>query len=265
MTISRRQKAEITRLFYAEHLSCNAIAESLNIHHDTVKSHLNALNSTSKPARRYKITDPYQDFIEESLNKYPKLRATRIASMLKERGFKGSISTVRACVQKIRPGCKKAFLPLAFIEGEQAQVDWAHFGTMNVENTSRKFYCFVMVLAYSRAIFAHFTFDQRMASFLWCHVLAFRYFGGISRSLLYDNLKSVVLNRDGRDIEFNPVFMEFSGHYRFATKACNPRAGWEKGRVERAIRYVRDNFYYGRSFRDINDLNQQLNTQRFRE
>jgi hypothetical protein len=80
----------------------------------------------------------------------------------------------------------------------------------------------------------------------------------VARHLLFDNLKSVVLDRDGRDIRFHPTHLEFSGHYHFKAEACNPRSGWEKGRVERSIRYLRDGFFCGRQFKDIDDLNHQL-------
>lgn len=236
----------------------NAIAEALGVHHDTVKS---ALDTSRFNARRVKdpgLIDCYLPFIEKALETYPKLRATRVKKMIEGRGYRGSVETVRRALREMRPRFMKAYLPMTMIDGEQAQIDWAHFGQIAVGNTKRKLSCFVMVLAYSRAMFAHFTFDQQMENFLRSHVLGFHYLGGVARYLLYDNLRSVVLERDGRHIKFHPTHLEFSGHYHFRAEACNPRAGWEKGRVERSIRYIRESFYYGRSFKDIDDLNAQL-------
>lgn len=258
LTISAKTRAEIKRLFHAEHFTMNAIAVALAVHHDTVKDALDTKKFNVSRVKGPGLIDPYRPFIESALEKYPKLRSTRLKRMIADRGYKGSVETVRRAANEIRPKFVKAFMPLTMIEGEQAQVDWAHFGGMEVENTYRKLYCFVMILAFSRAIFAFFTFDLKMETFLRCHILAFRYLGGVARHLLYDNLKSVVLDRDGRDIRFHPTHLEFSGHYHFKAEACNPRAGWEKGRVERSIRYLRDAFFYGRQFKDIDDLNRQL-------
>jgi transposase len=258
MTITPQIQAEIKRLFYAEHFTMNAIAEALGIHHDTVKADLDTSKFNSFLCRRTSMLDPYLPVIEETLRLYPKIRCTRIMQLLRDRGYQGRISILRQVVKGLRPKATVAFMPLTMLPGEQAQVDWAHFGKLPVENTERKLSCFVLVLSFSRAMFACFTFDQTMESFLRSHIKAFQYLGGISRKLLYDNLKTVVLGRAGGDIDFNPNHLEFAGHYRFKPEACNVRSGWEKGRVERSIRYIRDNFFAARHFRDIADANRQL-------
>lgn len=258
MSLPPATRAEIKRLFHAEHFSMNAIAEALSVHHDTVKDVLDTSRFNAHRVKDPGLIDPYLPFIEKAMETYPKLRATRVKKMIAGRGYRGSVETVRRALRQIRPRYMKAYLPMTMIDGEQAQIDWAHFGQIDVGDTKRKLSCFVMVLAYSRAIFAHFTFDQKMENFLRAHVLGFHYLGGVARYLLYDNLKSVVLERDGRHIKFHPTHLEFSGHYHFRAEACNPRSGWEKGRVERSIRYIRESFYYGRSFKDIDDLNDQL-------
>ena len=97
-----------------------------------------------------------------------------------------------------------------------------------------------------------------MESFLRSHVLAFRYLGGVARRHRYDNLKSAVVDRHGSAVRFNQNLLEFAGHYRFEPSACNPYSGHEKGKVERNIRYVRDNFFAGRHFRSLEDANEQL-------
>ena len=103
-----------------------------------------------------------------------------------------------------------------------------------------------MVLSYSRMIYVEFTLSQNMEDFLAAHVHAFRFFGGVPKKILYDNLKTVVLSRVGKDIRFNPRFMDFAGAHLFEPVPCNIRAGWEKGKVESGIRYIRISFLAGR-------------------
>jgi hypothetical protein len=116
---------------------------------------------------------------------------------------------------------------------------------------------FVMVLSYSRQIFLRFFLDARMENFLRGHVGAFASFGGVPRVLLYDNLKSAVLERQGQAIRFHPTLLALAGHYRFEPRPVAVARGNEKGRVERAIRYVRENFFAAREFADLDDLNAQ--------
>ena len=115
-----------------------------------------------------------------------------------------------------------------------------------------------MVLGWSRAVFAMFTLDQTLESFVRCHVRAFEAFGGVPRALLYDNLKTAVLERNGDHIRFHPRLLELAGHYHFATKPCAPYRGNEKGKVERQIRYLRYSFFDARAFSSVDDLNAQL-------
>jgi hypothetical protein len=115
-----------------------------------------------------------------------------------------------------------------------------------------------MVMAHSRAVFARFGYDQKLESFLHGHIQAFNYFNGVPRSLLYDNLKSAVIERQAGLIKFNNNLLELCAHYRFIPKACQPYAGNQKGRVERTIRYLRENFFEARKFADLADLNHQL-------
>ena len=251
--------AKIKHLFYAQHYTMNAIGDSLGIHHSTVKG---VLDLAGKPHRTRAVCEtllsPYRTVIEELLDKTPKLRSTRIIQILQDRGYTGGITQVRTLVAELRPKKMRAFLALNVFPGEQAQVDWASFGSMKVGRGERKLSCFVMTLAYSRATFAVFTFDQTLESFFRCHILAFDYLGGIPRTTLTDNLKSAVLERQGKSVGFNPKYLAMSAHYAFLPKAANVRAGWEKGRVERTIRYVRDNFFAGREFKDLDHANSEL-------
>src|SRR5262249_49701637 len=125
-------------------------------------------------------------------------------------------------------------------------------------NAQSSLCCFVMVLSYSRAVYAHFALDMSMESFLRGHVGAFEAFGGVARAILYDNLKSVVLERNGDAVRFNPRLLELAGHYHFAPKPCAPYRGNEKGKVQRTICYLRDGFFAARRFNGVEDLNAQL-------
>ena len=116
---------------------------------------------------------------------------------------------------------------------------------------------FVMVLSWSRQIFLRFYLNQRMESFLRGHVAAFNAWGSLPRVLLYDNLKSAVLERRDDAIRFHPTLLALSAHYHFEPRPVAVARGNEKGRVERAIRYIRDNFFAGRQWTDIDDLNAQ--------
>lgn len=116
---------------------------------------------------------------------------------------------------------------------------------------------FVLVLSYSRRIFVRFFLGARMENFLRGHEAAFQAWQAVPRVLLYDNLKSAVLERRGDAIRFHPTLLEFAGHHRYEPRPVAVARGNEKGRVERAIRYLRDNFWPARTFRDLDDLNTQ--------
>jgi transposase len=202
---------------------------------------------------------PYRAFVEQTLAQYPRLRATRICDMLRERGYSGSVYAVRRLARKMRPISRhEAFFRLTVLPGEQAQVDWGSFGKIRIGRGERVLSCFVMVLAWSRATFARFTLDQTLESFVRCHTEAFERFGGAPRSVLYDNLKSVVLERQGDLIRFHPRILELAGHYHFAPTPVGVARGNEKGRVERRIRDLRESFFAARSFSSVDDLNRQL-------
>lgn len=258
--IPAEQRARIRRLFYAEHWKVGTIATELGVHHDTVRRAIEAERFVSRADARVvaSILDPYKAFINDTLTQHPRLRASRLFDMIRERGYGGSEIVVRRYVRKIRPLPREAFFKLETMPGEQAQVDWASFGKIRIGNATRNLSCFVMVLGFSRAHFARFVLDQRMENFLGSHVLAFEAFGGVPRTILYDNLKSVVVERIGEHVRFHPRILELAGHYHFAPKPCAPYRGNEKGKVERAIQYLRHSFFAARRYSSLADLNEQL-------
>ena len=259
MTIAPDLVAQILRLHTVEKWRVGTIARQLHVHRDAVRRVLAGSRAPvhTSPLRPGRI-DPYRPFILATLEKFPTLTAARLHAMVAERGYVGGPSHFRLLVAQMRPRPPaEAYLRLRTLPGEQAQVDWAHFGHLQIGRARRSLMAFVMVLSHSRMVFLRFFLDARMDNFLRGHVLAFVAFGGVARVLLYDNLKSAVLERVGDAIRFNPTLLALAGHYRFEPRPVAPARGNEKGRVERAIRYIRDGFFAGRSFTDLDDLNAQ--------
>ena len=202
--------------------------------------------------------DPFVPFILETWTRYPKLPASRIYRMCCERGFTGRPDYFRQRVARYRPRPRaEAYLRLKTRPGEQGQVDWGHFGHVTIGRARRPLVAFVCVLSWSRALSFRFYLGQQTENFLRGHQHAFRIWGGAPRVLLYDNLKSAVLERVGDAIRFNPLLLAFAGHHRFEPRPVARARGNEKGRVERAISYMRRSFFLGRAWRDLADLNAQ--------
>ena len=258
--IPREVDAEIRRLFYAEHWRIHTIAEALGVHHETVHQAIERDRFVrTGPQIRPSRLDPYKAFITATLEQHPRLRATRLFEMVRGRGYPGSVIQVRRYVRTVRPQTRaEAYLRLETLPGEQAQVDWGNFGALQVGRARRRLSCFVLVLSWSRALYARFALDQTLESFLRGHVEAFTALGGVPREILYDNLKSVVLERVGDHIRFHPRILELAGHYHYAPKPCAVARGNEKGRVERKVSFLRHSFFAARAFSSVADLNAQL-------
>ncbi|WP_367949111.1 IS21 family transposase [Paraburkholderia sp. NMBU_R16] len=259
MTIAVELEAQILRLYHVEKWRCGTIANQLHVHHTTVQRVLaQAGLPRHGPPLRSSMIEPYLPFIRQTLEKFPKLTASRMYAMVRERGYKGAPDHFRHLISLHRPRPPaEAFLRLRTLPGEQGQVDWAHFGHIEIGRARRPLMAFVMVLSYSRDLYLRFFLDARMENFLRGHIGAFNAWCGLPSVLLYDNLKSAVLERQGDAIRFHPKLLAFAGHYRFEPRPVAVARGNEKGRVERAIRHVRDAFFAARKFADLADLNAQ--------
>lgn len=256
--VPRELEATILRLHFAEHWPVGTIASQLGVHHEVVERVLRQAGLPAAPQDRPTLLDPYVAFIKETWAKYPRLHASRLWDMCRARGYPGAKDHFRHAVRPYRPQpVGEAFLRLKTLPGEQAQVDWAHFGKVRIGQAERPLVAFVAVLSWSRAIFLRFYVGQQGENFLRGHEGAFARWGGVPRVCLYDNLKSAVLERVGDAIRFNPMLLDFSAHYRYEPRPVAPGRGNEKPRVERAIRYVRSGFYMARPWRDLEDLNRQ--------
>ncbi len=259
MTIPLELAARIERLYTVEHWRVGTIAHQLQVHGDTVRRVLRA--SGAAPAGvplRASLVEPYRLFISQTLQTYPTLTARRLYDMVCERGYPGQSSHFRHLVSTMRPRpAAEAYLRLRALPGEEMQIDWAHFGHLQIGQARRPLMGFVAVLSYSRRVFLRFCLNAQMDSFLRGHVEAFHAFSGSARVLLYDNLKSAVLERLGDTIRFNPELLAFAQHYRFEPRPVAVRRGNEKGRVERHIDFIRKSFFAAREFADVADLNAQ--------
>jgi transposase len=259
MALPPETEAQILRFHHAERWPIGTIASQLNLHRDSVarvlaQAGLPALSALRRPS----AIDPYLPFIRETLTQFPRLRASRLYAMVKERGYPGRPDHFRHLIARHRPRPKtEAYLRLATLPGEQMQIDWGHFGHLEIGRARRPLMAFVAVLSWSRQIFLRFYLGAPMENFLRGHVAAVNAWGGCPRVALYDNLKSAVLERHGNVIRFHPTLLALAGHYRYEPRPVAVARGNEKGRVERAIRYIRDAFFAGRTFTDLDDLNAQ--------
>ena len=260
MAISDELRAQILRYHFVEHWRVGTIASQLGVHHYTVERVLSEAGVERDRQRRRRVSklDPYMALITETLECFPTLTAARLFDMVKARGYPGGPDHFRHCIAPLRPRRpREAYLRLRTLAGEQAQIDWAHFGKLTIGRAERPLMAFVLVLSYSRYPFVRFYLNASLPSLIRGHVEAFSVLGGTARVLLYDNMKSVVLERRGDAIRFHPTLLELAAHYRFEPRPVAPARGNEKGRVERLIRFVRGSFFQARRFRNLDDLNVQ--------
>jgi len=253
--------AEIMRLYVVERWRPGTIARHLGIHRDTVKNAIRRDGGRIERAARASKLDRFEGFIRDTFEQYPKVPASVVWRMITARGYSGSESHFRKWVRQreLRPRRKaEAFLELRTLPAEQGQVDWASFGTVPVKGGERRLSAFLMVLSYSRRIFVRYFFEQKMGAFLEGHAAAFAHFGGVPRTILYDNLKSAVLERIGDAIRFHPKMLEMAAWYRFVPRPVAVARGNEKGRVERAISYLRSSFFMSWRWSSLPQLNQDV-------
>jgi transposase len=243
---------------YHEQKGLNAaqIARELSLDPRTVARWLAQKGFQQRKSRpRASKLDPYKNSIVRMLEAHP-YTATQVFQRIQEEGFDGRYSIVKRYVRKVRPRGAPAFLKLEFAPGECVQVDWGSYGPVRVGETQRRLSFFVMVLCHSRQMYLEFTVSQTMEHFLACHQNAFSFFGGVTRKIMVDNLKSAVLKRTlGEAPLLNPRYLDFANHYGFTVAPCGVGKGNEKGRVENGVGYVKKNFLAGLELPDFHALN----------
>jgi transposase len=188
--------------------------------------------------KRAFLLDEYRHIIAGWFKEHPRLRAQQVHKWLTTRGLKVGYTTVVEYTRGFRKKVPKVYHPLTFLPAEEAQGDWCFIN----HPLLGKLCCFVFIMSYSRYLFAHVFARSSFEFFTEGHLMAFSDIGGMPYGMRYDNLSTVVLRRKP-EIQYNPRFMEFCRHYNLEIRLCNPGAGNEKGRVERAIRTMRGTFF----------------------
>ncbi len=246
-------------------LSYTSIGKKYNIDRRTAKKYA---ESEKKPKYRYikprkKKIDEYIGYIEELLIQAP-YSAVRIKERIEEH-YKENISytSIQTHVKEIKATLnKKATVRFETMPGMQGQVDWGFFENYKVYDelgNEKKLYCFLMILGYSRMRYIEFVTDMSTTTLIKCHINAFKYFGGYPEEILYDNMKQVVIKRllKQKDSQMNKEFEDFSGFLKFRPILCRPYRGQTKGKIERTVRYVRQNFMIGIQYKDLIDINEK--------
>jgi transposase len=209
------------------------------------------------PPRPSKL-DAFKPTITRLLDRHD-YSASQILTLLRQEGYSGGSSILRAHVARVRPRTRQAFLRLQFAPGQAAQVDWGSAGFLQIGNTRARLSFFVMVLCFSRRMYVEFTLRESQEHFLTAHHNAFLFFGGVPTEVVVDNCKVAVLrHRRGEDPVFNPRYLDFAHHHGFRPRACNPLSPHEKGRVERAVGYVKNNFLAGRPLGSLDAINAEV-------
>lgn len=250
---------ELHRLYWSERWPIRKIERHLCMSWRTIKKYLDAPAQSPAQRQRTSKLDPFKTTIAAWLEKDPSVTAALIEQKLRPLGYRGGHTILREYVHTARPQSKpnRAFLRMEPPPGERFEVDWGHFGVLDYAGDKRKLYAFALVEAHSRMLYLEFTHSQTFETFVRCHVHAFTGLGGVAREIAYDNLATAVAEHDGRLVRFLPRFLAFAREYSFYPKACNLGAGWEKGKVERAIGYARQSFWPLREFTDLHDVNRQ--------
>lgn len=237
--------------------SIRAIAEMTGHSRNTVRRQLRSQESPrfQKPVRASKL-DPFKEYLQERYAQC-RLSGVRLHQEVVAMGYDGSLDVVQRFIKEIKPHkAARSKLTVRFETppGEQAQVDWAYCGRfINQSGQPVSIYAFTCVLGYSRMRHVEFTTSMRLEHLLRCLMHAFESFGGIPHRLLFDNMKQVKLDPE----TWNPLLLDFANHYGIAVHTHAPYRPRSKGKVERLVRYVKDNFLNGRSFCDLDDLNAQ--------
>lgn len=246
-------------------LSVSAISRQCGLDRKTVRRYIErGLEPPAYGPRKPRPTllDPFTAYLQERVAAYPGLTGARLLRELKERGYQGSYTAITDFLRDVRPPPSPGFeVRFETSPGEQGQVDFAQFQVIFTDEpeTSRVVWLFSMVLGYSRMIWARFVVHQDLATVLRCHVAAFEALGGAPRELLYDRMKTAVTGEgDDGGIIYNASLIGLARHYGFHPKACQAYRAKTKGKVERPFRYIRQDFFLARTFRNLEDLNDQL-------
>jgi transposase len=261
-----RLEAVVTILdLHRQGLTVSEIARQSGLDRKTVRRYIaRGLEPPAYGPRKPRRTrlDPFAAYLRERVAAYPGLTGTRLLRELKALGYAGGYTAVTDFLRDARPRSASGFeVRFETAPGEQGQVDFAQFQVVFTDEPAapRIVWLFSLVLGYSRLIWARFVMHQDLPTVLRCHVAAFEALGGAPRELLYDRMRTAVIRDAEQDgIVYNRALIDLARHYGFFPRACRPYRAKTKGKVERPFRYIREDFFLARSFRDLADLNDQL-------
>lgn len=246
-------------------LGISAIARQTGLDRKTVRKYL--AQGLEAPvygprARGERLAEQFRAYLSERLEAFPGLSARRLHREVRVMGYKGAYSTLTEYLRLIRPAAPRQFeRRFETAPGQQAQVDFAEFQVEFAAEPDvlRKVWLFSMVLGHSRWIWGRFCPNQTLETVMRCHIAAFDAMGGVCREILYDRMKTAVIGEDAAGVvTYNASLVALLAHYGSAPRACQPYRAKTKGKVERPFRYVRQDFFLGRSFQDLDDLNAQF-------
>jgi len=204
-----------------------------------------------------RILDLHKEKIIEWLEKEG-LNALKTFERLRSEGIVVGYTTVKTYIADIKKR-DEIFVRIQTLPGEEAQVDFGYVGlTIDNNGKKRKTWVFNMRLSYSRFDYYQKIYDQRVETFIQCHINAFMYFGGVSETVRIDNLKAAILQANFYEPIYQRLYSNFADHYGFKIIPCRIYRPNDKGKVESGIKYVKCNFFLGRSFKNGDDLDNQL-------
>ena len=247
-------------------LSVSAIARRVGTDRKTVRKYIARgleppIYQTRQP-RPAKVA-PFHPYLRERVAAYPDLTGSRLHREIRDLGYAGGYTAVKDFLRGVRPSSPAGFeLRFETPPGRQAQVDFAHFRTVFTDEPSveRVVWLFSLVLGHSRMLWGQFVLHQDLQTLLRCHTAAFEALQGAPTEILYDRMRTVFSREDPEagHIVYNRTLVEFARHYGYLPKACQAYRAKTKGKVERPFRYIREDFFLGRSFRNLGDLNDQF-------
>jgi len=242
----------------AQGMSLHAIARQLGLARNTVRKYVRgAAVPAARPTKPMKL-DPFKEQIRRWVQEDHLLNCATMHDRLRVLGYTGGVSQLKAFVQPLRPP-KAGHFPVRRYEtppGEQMQFDWGEF-RYDQNGSYHKVFGFTAVLSYSRMRFVVFTKRCDVATLIRCVLLACEYFGGLSRTMLTDRMKTVLLEMDGTTPVWNGVFADFMAAIGVAPRVCRAYTPQTKGKVERSVGIIKHSFWPGVCFTDLDDLNIQ--------
>jgi transposase len=246
-------------------LSVSAIARKLGLDRKTVRRHL--ARGMEPPvygprASRPRQLTAYEPYLRERIAAWPELSGKRLLREIRELGYAGCYSLLTDFLREARPPRPKPFeRRFETAPGRQGQVDFAQFKTAFTDEpgVERVLWLFTMILGHSRWLWGRFCATQDLQTVLRCHIDAFAAMGGAPSELLYDRMKTAVIGESAEGVvAYNPSLVGLLSHYGAVPRACRPYRAQTKGKIERPYRYIREDFFLARSFRDLDDLNAQF-------